>query len=409
MRPSPRRARHPRPGPSAAAAACLAVLLAAADAGAADPRSLFGGRLRLGVEATGTYAPEDHGYFNYGDYETNTLRLFRLDVSADARLADWASLLADLRTENLHSLRVYALYLRLRPWADRDFDVQAGLVPPVFGAYPRRRYAPENPLPSVPLAYQYLTIVREDAVPSRTEDLVAQRGRGWLVRYPVGSTAAAGLPMVNGERWDAGVEARFASGPLAIALAVTQGTLSYPSVEDENGGKQLSGRLAWAPFPGLALGVSGATGEFLGDAVQAAFADRATGSWRQDAAGIDAEWARGRVVVRGEAVWTHWRVPALDATRIEGPLDAASAFVEARYKIRPGLYAAARAEKLAFERVESVLGEATWDAPVTRLEAGVGYSPWRHATLKIAWQHDERDGGRVRQEDLVAGQVVLWF
>ena len=32
-------------------------------------------------------------------------------------------------------------------------------------------------------------------MPSRTEDLVAQRGRGWLVRYPVGAPyAEPGLP-----------------------------------------------------------------------------------------------------------------------------------------------------------------------------------------------------------------------
>jgi hypothetical protein len=389
-------------------AAALSLLAASAAAG--DPRSLFGGRVRLGGEATATYAPEDHGYFNYGDYETNTLRLFRVDVTAEARIARGLWLLADVRTENVDSLRVYALYLRLRPWAGRELDVQAGLVPPVFGAYPRRRYASENPLPSVPLAYQYLTIVREDAVPSRTEDLVSQRGRGWLVRYPVGSPEAApGLPMVNGERWDAGVEARFAAGPFAAALAVTQGTLSYPSVEDENRGKQVTGRLAWAPAPGLVIGVSGASGEFLGDAVQQAFADRARGSWRQDAAGLDAEWARGHVVLRGEAVWTRWRVPALDPTRVADPLAAASGYVEARYKVRAGLYVAARVERLSFARVPSALGEASWDAPVTRLEAGAGFSPWRRVTLKLSWQHDERDGGRVRRQDLVAGQVALWF
>ncbi len=117
-------------------------------------------------------------------------------------------MLFDVRSDNLEAPRVYALYLRLRPWAARELDLQAGLVPPVFGAFPRRRYASDNPLPSVPLAYQYLTNLREDAVPSRSEELVAQRGRGWLVRYPVGSPEPGpGLPLVNGERWDTGVRA----------------------------------------------------------------------------------------------------------------------------------------------------------------------------------------------------------
>jgi hypothetical protein len=399
-------------GPSSTWGRRLLVLALVAVPGSAPAAAgeLFGGRVRLGGEASGTIAPEDEGYFNYGDYETNTLRLARLDLLADVRLGRGLSLLGDVRVENFESIRVYALYLRVRPWAAREIDLQAGLVPPVFGAYPRRRYASENPLPSVPLAYQYLNTLRDDAVPSRTEDLVAQRGRGWLVRYPVGSTESApGLPIVNGERWDTGVELRVAGGPLALAVAVTQGSLCRPRVEDDNDGKQLSGRLAWSPGPGLVLGVSGASGEFLGREVQEGFADRARGTWRQDAAAVDVEWSGGRWIARAEGVWARWRLPALDPTVIAEPVDALSGYVEARYKIRPGLYAAARLERLSFERVPSTLGEATWDAPVTRVEAGLGWSPWRRSTLKLAWQHNERDGGRVRRSDLVAGQVVVWF
>ena len=141
--------------------------LAAAGAGRGEPVSLLGGRVRLGGEVSGTIAPEDLGWFNYSDYESSTLRLFRVDLAAEARLASFASVLFDVRSDNLEAPRVYALYLRLRPWAGREVDLQAGLVPPVFGAFPRRRYAFENPLPSLPLAYQYLTNLREDAVPSR--------------------------------------------------------------------------------------------------------------------------------------------------------------------------------------------------------------------------------------------------
>jgi len=93
--------------------------------------------VRLGGELSGTLAPEDEGYFNYSGYETNTLRLLRLDLVADVRLARPVSLLADVRVENFQTVRVYALYLRLRPWAERQIDLQAGLVPPVFGAWPR--------------------------------------------------------------------------------------------------------------------------------------------------------------------------------------------------------------------------------------------------------------------------------
>jgi hypothetical protein len=388
----------------------LGVCLAAAAALAAEPVSLLGGRVRLGGEVSGTIAPEDLGWFNYSDYEVSSLRLFRVDLTAEARLASFAALLFDLRSDNLDSPRVYALYLRVRPWAGREVDLQAGLIPPVFGSFPRRRYAAENPLPSLPLAYQYLTSLREDAVPSRSEELLAQRGRGWLVRYPVGSTEAGpGLPLVNAERWDAGVQLRLGRAPLSLALAVTQGTLCYPRVSDDNDGKQVSLRLAWTPSPSLVAGVSGATGVFLAREVQDVLPAFAQGTYRQEAAGVDLQWSQGYWVVRAEAVWSRWRLPALDETRIEEPLDALGLFVEARYKLGPGLYLAARGERLSFAEIASTVGPRTWDAPVTRVEAGVGFSPRRHVLLKASWQHNWRDGGAVTENDLVAGQVVLWF
>ena len=393
-----------------ALAAAVGLCLAAGDARAGEPVSLLGGRLRLGGEVSGTIAPEDLGWFNYSDYEVSSLRLFRVDLAAEARLASFASVLFDVRSDNLDSPRVYALYLRLRPFAGRELDLQGGLVPPVFGAFPRRRYAYDNPLPSLPLAYQYLTDLREDAVPSRAEELVAQRGRGWRVRYPVGSPEPGpGLPLVNAERWDTGVQLRLGREPLSLALAVTQGTLCYPRVSDDNDGKQLSGRLAWTPSPAFAAGVSGATGEFLAWTVQDALPAAAQGTYRQRAAGLDLQWSHGYWIVRAEAVWSRWRLPPLDETKIEAPLDALGLFAEARYKLRPGLYVAARGERLAFTEVETAAGPRTWDAPVTRVEAGAGFSPRRHLLLKASWQHNWRDGGAVTENDLVAGQVVLWF
>ena len=388
-------------------AACC---IAAAPARGEDPLSFFGGRLRLGGEVSGTLSPEDLGFFNYTDYETNTLRLFRVDLTAEARLLRSVSLLFDGRMDNLDAPRVYALYLRVRPLAGRELDLQLGMVPPVFGSFPRRRYGYDNPLPSLPLAYQYLTTIRDDALPHNAEDVVSQRGRGWLVRYPIGDAGfAPGRPLVNAERWDAGAELRVGLRPLSLALAVTQGTLSDPQLEDQNGGKQLSGRLAWTPGPAFVAGVSAASGEFVADSALQALPGGASGKYRQQAAGVDLEWSGGPVILRGEAVFSRWHVPAVAPTRIEQPLDALGAFVEARYKLRPGLYVASRVERLAMTEIDSTLGYLSWDADVTRFELGAGYAPLRHVLLKASWQHNERDGGRVQRNDLVSAQVLLWY
>ena len=91
------------------------------------------------------------------------------------------------------------------------------------------------------------------------------------------------------------------------------------------------------------------------------------------------------------------------------PLSALATYVEGRYKIRPGLYAAARVDHLGFSEVTGSLGRETWDAPVTRIEIGGGYSILRNLLLKLSCQHNTRDGGRVTTLNLGAAQLVYWF
>ena len=96
----------------------------------------------------------------------------------------------------------------------RAFDIQAGRVPPTFGAFARRIYASDNPLIGYPLAYQYLTSLRADALPVNADELLAMRGRGWLSSYSIGNPMPAnGLPLASGFRWDTGVQVHAGVGP----------------------------------------------------------------------------------------------------------------------------------------------------------------------------------------------------
>ena len=111
------------------------------------------------------------GHFNYTDYEHSALRLFRVDVAAAVKAGPHFTLLGEIRSENFDTVRPYALYLRIRPWTNRDFDIQVGRVPPTFGAFARRTYANDNPLIGYPLSYQYLTTIRPDSVPASGDEL----------------------------------------------------------------------------------------------------------------------------------------------------------------------------------------------------------------------------------------------
>ena len=75
------------------------------------------------------------------------------------------------------------------------------------------------------------------------------RGRGWLSSFPVGNTAPApGLPIVNTSRWDTGVQAHGVNGMVEWTGAVTAGSLSDPRFRDNNGGRQLAGRVVVRPI-----------------------------------------------------------------------------------------------------------------------------------------------------------------
>jgi hypothetical protein len=342
-------------------------------------------------------------WFNYTDYEHNTMRLMRIGVTTDIRVTDRVSFLGEVRSENGERIRPYAVYLRVHPWKNRPIDIQAGRIPPSFGAFSRRAYANGNPLIGYPLAYQYLTSMRADAVPATVDELLRMRARGWRPSYSVGSQAQeTGMPLITAFRWDTGVQVRAGSGRFITTAAVTNGTISDPHSKDNNGGKQISGRVQWEPVVGLVLGASGARGPYLADSVRNLLPRPSSSGQR--AVGFDAEYSRDHWLVRTEGIWNRWQTPTL-AT----PMDAESAFVEGSYKVFPGLFVAARADRLTFNRVTGSTQTRTWDAPITRFEAGVGYYIRRNLLGRVTSQHNSRDGGLIRKRNQFTVQLQFWL
>jgi hypothetical protein len=381
-----------------------------------EPIALADGRVTVSGDVSAGYGSVDPGFFNYTDYEHSALRLFRVDVAAAVKAGPHFTLLAEIRSENLDTVRPYALYLRIRPWTSRDFDIQVGRVPPTFGAFARRTYANDNPLIGYPLAYQYLTSLRPDAVPASADELLRKRSLGWLVNYSLGNTGTAeGVPLVSAFRWDTGVQAHATVGMVSATAAVTAGTLSNPLFSDDNHGRQVAGRLELRPIAGLILGTSLARGAFVSQlAARAAVGEGHDGDFTQTAWGGDAEYSRAHYLLRFETIVSRWEmpiaVPPPTQVALQTPLGAASASLEGRYKLRPDLYVAARYDHLGFSDQTGARDTVPWEAPVTRVEIGAGYSIQRNLLLKGSFQHNARDGGVLQKiSNLVATQLVFWF
>ena len=403
--------------PSAIARAAVVVSLcggvpASAQTLPAGPARAFDGRLVAGGEVSATFGARDEvAYFNFTDYEHNALRTFRLALSAAWRPAERIAFVGEVRSEDLDDVTPYAAYIRIRPWRNRTFDIQAGRIPPSFGSFGRRAYGADNLLIGYPLAYQYLTSLRADAVPATADDLLQMRARGWRSSFPIGArNEAPGLPLVSAFRWDTGVQARWSEGPIELAASLTSGTLSNPRVADDNGGKQISGRAAFRPIVGLVIGASAARGAWLSRSVTALADDR---SYSQRAFGADAEYSRDHWIVRGELVWSGWDLPFLNAGGGSSVVSATAAWVEGRYRLTPRLFVAARADRLDFSRISgAALSRGTptpWDAAVDRVETAAGYYLQRNFVARLAVQRNARDAGRVRRRIDLAGQLTYWF
>jgi hypothetical protein len=393
-----------------------APLPAAAQVIPSEPLVFATGRVTIGGDASVTlscantaengFCGDDTGFFNYSDYEHSLVRLARLDVSASLQANRHLSFLADVRSENGGAPRPYALYVRFRPWTKHNVDVQAGRVPPTFGAFTRRTYTSDNILIGYPLGYQYLTSLRPDSLPANADELLRMRGRGWLSSFSLGNTTPdRGVPLATAFLWDTGVQGHAANDWIEGIGSVTLGSIASPAITPQKAGPQFAGRVAVRPLTGLVVGASAARGPFLTrDTLQSGGAIDAPGQFHQNLFGADAEYSRDHYLVRVETIHSRWTLPTLGA-----PISALSTSVEGRYKLTARLHTAARFDHLGFSSITASTRTATWDAPVTRVEFGGGYLLQRNLQLKISAQHNRRPAGRVQRVDLVAIQLAMWL
>jgi hypothetical protein len=157
------------------------------------------------------------------------------------------------------------------------------------------------------------------------------------------------------------------------------------------------------------VGVSASRGDWLNRTLEEQVADASEQRSRQAAFGGDVEYSAGPFLVRGEAIRSTWRLPEFGTLHLADPLVAISSLIEGRYKIMPGLYVALRGDRLDFSKIRADRGLVEWDAQTWRMETGVGHSLTRNVIFKGSFQLNGRDGGRVHQDSLFAGQVLYWF
>ncbi len=160
----------------------------------------------------------------------------------------------------------------------------------------------------------------------------------------------------------------------------------------------------------MTLGLSGARGQWIEQSVLALVPAKLRSVSTQTLVGADLEFGLQRWLIRGEWLRAVFQLPLVNEPNPATSLPTWSGFVEARYRLHPRWQIAARFDRLSFSRVTGSAGVPTsWDAPVERVEAVVGFRASRHLEVRGGWQHNWRDGGRVRERGYPAVQLLFWF
>ena len=312
-------------------------------------------------------------------------------------------------------LRTYARYtLVANPSA--HLHLQVGRLPTGFGAFAPQAYADRNLLMGLPLFYTYFTSLRSNQLPADNDDLLRHRGSGLAARFTGYRDSTApnfnGLPLIYDACWDFGVQAVGSVWRFEYLIGITQGTLSDPRTNpaDNNNGKQLLGRLAFVPHVGAVVGASFARGPYLDKRVETQIENSGAEleDFEQVIYGLDLEYGIRHFRVVAELASNTWEAATLDS----GPVDlkTLSWYVEASYKLKPGLTATARYGRLDFGTIVSGTGRRTdWEYDVGRSELGLRYRLTDGVIGKAVWQRHVVDQPGVPNLDLAALQLVASF
>ncbi len=323
----------------------------------------------------------------------NPFNPVRVRLFADSRVDTSLSFFSEMLFDNGAPVRLQGAYAALHP-KFAPIEVQAGLIPFGVGLYPDRCYPEQNPLIAAPLLYQHHTLLRRGGLlPGTVDSLLALR-RAQGGQQAVGNGAAAGLPVVDEEWWDTGVMVRGGYTTVEYSIGITNGTVSNPRGVENNGGKQVLGRLNVHLGPTLALGTSYAFGAYLDRSVSSSLPGTTSiDGYHQYLFAGDMEFQLGHLEAGGEFMHSSWDVTTRDLSSVA----VNGGYLQVRYVLSPGLFVAGRGESMRFSHVTGSDGVATpWDANVDRVEAGLGYYLSRDALVKLDYQGTHgQDGTRI--------------
>lgn len=297
-------------------------------------------------------------------------------------------------------IRLDEYALRITPWADGRLSIQAGKFATVIGRWVQRHLSWDNPFLNAPLIYENITAVEDRAGPAFTADFDPELADE---KYEYN-------PTIWGPSYTSGVSVAGKVGQFEYALEFKNSPLSSrPEAWDATrvgfDRPTVSGRLGFRPNEAWNLGLFASRGPYFQDEAGPTLPPgRSLRDYNEILIGQDLTYE-----------WHHWQVWAeIHEARFEVPrvgnADVLGYFVEAKYKITPQLFVAARWNQQLFDTVPNGAGgEIPWGLDAWRLDTAVGYRFTEYTQLKLQYDLEHDDNARHGYGHLFATQFTVRF
>ena len=294
--------------------------------------------------------------------------------------------------------------LRYTPFDDARLNLQAGKFATVAGNFVPRHQSWDNPFINAPLPYERVTTISDQAVPASPAAFLARRA--------LPDKKAAWLPVLWGPAYTTGASTFGALGRFDYAFEFKNASLSSrPAAWDARAvgwdAPTIAARLGCRPNAAWNFGVSASEGAYLLPAAERAPgfpAGKKRGDFLQQTVGADASYAWRHWQFWGEVFLSRFEVPNV------GDADTLAYYLEAKYKLTPQLFAAARWNQQFFGKVpDGAGGHQPWDRDAWRVDAALGYRFTRHLQGKLQYSFNHQKGSLQQGEQLAAAQVTVKF
>lgn len=298
-------------------------------------------------------------------------------------------------------LRLDEYAVRITPWEDGRFSLQAGQFATVVGNWVPRHLSWENPFINAPLVYENVTAATDMYAPY------------YYLYLDIGAPYEKYeyLPVIWGPSYATGVSVAGKLGRFDYALEIKNASLSsrpesWPITRMDFDHPTFNGRVAYRPNEMWTFGFSASDGPYLRpEAMPTLPYGTGIGDYHQRLLGQDISFA-----------WHHWQIWAeFFEARFEipgfGDADTFAYYVEAKYKFTPQFFAALRWNQQFFGDVtNSYYGNtAPWGRDLWRADLAVAYRFTAHTQLKVQYSIQRDNYGLQNLTHMLATQFTLRF